>query len=87
MIKIPYYENHNVTVYACDRCKKTLDGKENKRVRLVCQHDTNRGAKTFNSWDLCEKCYAALDRGIKAGIKPRKENKNEGSKKNTKVLK
>lgn len=53
------------SVYKCDRCKVQLTNRE--KIALYIAQPSRCPRK---KWDLCEKCYSALVRGIdKKGVK------------------
>lgn len=57
------------SIYKCDRCgTKTI---KKHRIGVYIQNDTETPKKYC---DLCEKCFRALDRGIKKGKKNGKAN-------------
>jgi transposase-like protein len=45
--------------YECDRCKKELSINTRISIYTKVEYDYPR-----KKWDLCEKCYSALVRGI-----------------------
>lgn len=52
------------SMYECDRCEARMTTKE----RHLFYHDSFKtGKKKY--CDLCEKCFRALDRGIKKGVR------------------
>ncbi len=68
MIIEKYYNNNGKTIYECDRCKKVIDTSKENRIRVHTQISQNSKYKNLNSWDFCERCYAALKRGIERGV-------------------
>lgn len=70
------------SVFECDRCKKRLHSKVEKRFRITA-YDTPRGYyKQDNSWDLCERCYKALCRGIEKGVTKKNDTNIQPAKQN-----
>lgn len=67
ILKMSYTGKDN-TVYKCDRCKRIIDTGKDRRIRIAAQISTHSKYKTLNSWDFCERCYAALKRGIERGV-------------------
>ena len=55
------------STYECDRCKKQIHTKCETKYRVTVYRTPRDYAKT-DSWDLCDKCYRALRRGIKKGV-------------------
>lgn len=51
--------NKKENVYVCDRCNKQLNNDE----RLIITVNYKK------KWDFCNKCYKALERGIRKGGK------------------
>lgn len=62
------------STYECDRCKRRIHTKVKHKYRVTVYKTPRDYAKT-NSWDLCEKCYKALCRGIEKGV-TRKDDTN-----------
>lgn len=64
------FKNQFESTYACDRCGKIVDVQH--KVGIYLQRYLNNSRKYC---DLCEKCFKALERGIKKG----KKNENRGT--------
>lgn len=56
-------------VYECDRCKKRLHTNIEMRYRIIAYKAPRGYYRQDKTWDLCERCYRALCRGIKKGVK------------------
>lgn len=54
---------HYRSTYKCDRCGRIVDVKH--KIGLYTQEYLSNSKKYC---DLCEKCFRALDRGIKKGV-------------------
>lgn len=52
--------------YVCDRCKKGISRKEKNLYSIYVRYIDGNPSK---QWDLCDRCFNALQRGIKAGGK------------------
>ena len=61
-IKAMEAKNHK-TVYKCDRCKTIIDTYTDNRYKITAQ-STNTRCKTIKSYDLCDKCFKSMVRGI-----------------------
>lgn len=53
---------HNKSTYKCDRCEKIITKRH--RIGIYIQNNTETPKKYC---DLCERCFRALERGIKNG--------------------
>ena len=67
------------SIFKCDRCKKKLiNDKDERYVIYIQKIPMNR--KIVKTWDLCDRCFSALCRGIEKGVF-RKESKHGDSEK------
>lgn len=57
------YQDKNLSIYECDRCKTTLDNNNRKAIYVSLADNTCK-----KKWDLCERCYRAFGRAIKRGV-------------------
>lgn len=57
------YRIGNKTIYVCDRCNNEMEVQDRRGIYV-----TNGNGQPRKTWDLCKRCYAALDRGIKKGV-------------------
>ena len=55
--------NNRRIVYECDRCKTRIL----KPYKIDVQ--TPKEVRPKRKWDLCDRCYLALVRGINKGVK------------------
>ena len=55
---------HLQGIYKCDRCSKELHS--NNRYGIYIAESKCTAKK---KWDLCDKCFSALKRGIEKGTK------------------
>ena len=63
------YTGRTKSIFLCDRCKRKIETDKNDRYRVVVQKTPNSlRSNQIQAWDLCERCYSALDRGIKKGV-------------------
>jgi len=53
------YKDKTQSLYRCDRCKKVCKLNECKPI-----YTTNENRKAVKKWDLCLRCYEALERGV-----------------------
>lgn len=56
------------SIFLCDRCKKKIYGHRDIRYRITGYEAKTGYYKQDNKWDLCDRCYKALCRGIKKGV-------------------
>ena len=50
------------SIYKCDRCKTTLERGKDEIYTIFVKGSEDKTAK--KKWDLCERDYRALERGI-----------------------
>ena len=50
------------SIYKCDRCKTILERGKDEIYTIFVKSSKNKNAE--KKWDLCEKDYRALERGI-----------------------
>lgn len=55
----------NNCIYKCDRCGAEISANDKKGIYISLTYIENPKKK----WDLCPKCYKALERGIENGIR------------------
>lgn len=60
------------SIYVCDRCGKDLCNNKDMINRITSYKSTLGYYKHDRKWDLCDRCYRALCRGIKKGV-PKKD--------------
>ena len=60
------------SIYVCDRCYKEMNNNTDTMYRITAYTSRTGYYKKDNKWDLCNKCYKALCRGIKKGV-PKKD--------------
>ena len=53
-------KNKNNTIYKCDRCKRKITRENNYKVFIK----TNTDKQPVKKWDLCDRCYKSLEKGI-----------------------
>lgn len=53
------YKDKNKTLYVCDRCGMKVNIKNKKSIYVG-----NESEHPIKKWDLCNKCYNALEKGI-----------------------
>lgn len=52
--------NKDNTIYRCDKCKRETTRKDNYGIFI--KEAENKQPK--KKWDLCEKCYKSLEKGV-----------------------
>jgi hypothetical protein len=57
--------NKNNSIYECDRCKIKLERQKEEVYTIFVKKTEDKNPK--KEWDLCERCYKSLCRGIKKG--------------------
>ena len=54
------------SIYTCDRCNKEITRKDKNLYSIYVRYITGNPTK---HWDLCDRCFKSLQKGIKAGGK------------------
>lgn len=63
MIVTKDVRDKNKTTYKCDRCKKVITRKNDYKVFIKQVEDK----QPVKKWDLCDRCYKSLQKGMKGG--------------------
>lgn len=50
------------SIYECDRCKRRTMTENNIQIY------TRENTSIIKQWDLCERCFSSLKRGIEKGV-------------------
>lgn len=58
--------------YICDRCNKEISKEERKSIYVLEPQSGTRFNSPRKKWDFCQRCYAAMERGVEKGPKLRR---------------